>query len=342
MAKKQFMSRLREQNSKSAPETINKVIETKSPNEDVRDSAAHQIMTDIARPELEAQGQIIRVPINEVYAEIQVRPEDDFDDSIIDGMANTFDTVGILTPPRCYPKDRNGYRIWMGETRWRTAKKHGDSFIDIYVGSPPKNEKLRIIGQLIENLQQSGLKPLATAIAFNELKTIHAMTGEEIAKTVGKPTSFVSKHLKLINAPESIIALLKDKVTLDVDLAYTLTQINEINPEVAEKLVTKARKDGVTRSEAKDELSKIKNVGNDKVSHAKSLNKMNPDRNSTLNVNSNQTGAWYVQVEFDNNVGIIVMDKKPNGDGVVWVKYDNRIDSIGVDKLKVKGLVQIQ
>nr|WP_306805005.1 ParB/RepB/Spo0J family partition protein [Providencia sp. PROV128] len=293
-------------------------------------------MTDIARPELETEGQIIRVPIDEVYAESQVRPEEDFDDSIIEGMADTFNTVGILTPPRCYPKDRNGYRIWMGETRWRTAKKRGDSFIDIYVGSPPKNDKFRIIGQLIENLQQSGLKPLATAVAFNELKTVHGMTGEEIAKTVGKPTSFVSKHLKLISAPESVTTLLKDKVTLDVDLAYTLTQINEINPEIAEKLVEKARKSGVSRNEAKDELSKIKNRDKEKNSHAKSKH----ISHSKSQINTND--LWHVQVEFDNKIGIILTDKKPESDGFVWVKHENSINSVNVDKLIVKGLVQIK
>ncbi len=284
MAKKQFLSRLRDQNRKSATETINNLIETKSPNEEVRDIAAHQIMTDIARPELESKG----------------------------------------------------HRIWMGETRWRTAKKRGDSFIDIYVGSPPKNDKFRIIGQLIENLQQSGLKPLATAVAFNELKTVHGMTGEEIAKTVGKPTSFVSKHLKLISAPESITTLLKDKVTLDVDLAYTLTQINEINPEIAEKLVEKARESGVSRNEAKDELSKIKNRDKEKISHAKSKH----ISHSKSQINTND--LWHVQVEFDNKIGIILTDKKPESDGVVWVKHENSINSVNVDKLIVKGLVQIK
>lgn len=67
------------------------------------------------------------------------------------------------------------------------------------------------------------------------------MTGEQIAKTMGKPTSFVSKHLRLIDAPENVTALLRDKVTSDVDLAYTLIQVNEKSPEEAEKLVAAAR-----------------------------------------------------------------------------------------------------
>ncbi|MEX6226511.1 KorB domain-containing protein [Providencia hangzhouensis] len=146
----------------------------------------------------------------------------------------------------------------------------------------------------------------------------------------------MSKHLKLISAPESVTTLLKDKVTLDVDLAYTLTQINEINPKIAEKLVEKARKNGVSRNEAKDELSKIKNRDKEKISHAKS--KQVSHSKSQVNTND----VWHVQVEFDNKIGIILTDKKPESDGVVWVKLENSINSVNVDKLIVKGLVQIK
>lgn len=51
---------------------------------------------------------------------------------------------------------------------------------------------------------------------------------------------------------------------------------------------------------------------------------------------------WHVQVEFDNKIGIILTDKKPESDGVVWVKLENSINSVNVDKLIVKGLVQIK
>lgn len=227
MAKKPFMKRLQAQQemkkNSAIVSDIEKVIANKQPDEQSHDIAAHQIMADIARPDIEPDGQIIRVDINLVYAEEQVRPEEDFEEDIIDGMSDTFETIGMLTPPRCYPRDRRGYQIWLGETRVRTARKRGDTHIDIYVGKPPRERKERIIGQLIENLQQSGLKPLATAKSFYELKHEFNMTGEQIAKTMGKPTSFVSKHLRLIDAPENVTALLRDKVTSDVDRSLILS-----------------------------------------------------------------------------------------------------------------------
>ncbi|EMF07169.1 ParB/RepB/Spo0J family partition protein [Serratia marcescens] len=208
--------------------------------------------------EEEPAGQIIRVGIDEVYAIEQVRPEEDFEDEAIDGMKQTYGYIGILMPPRCFPRDKRGYRIWMGETRWRSAKAKGDLYIDIYVGSPPENDKKRIYGQLIENLHQSGLKPLATAIQLQALRDIHGETQESMAKILGKPKTFISKHMRLIEAPAAVIALLKDKITRDVDLVYTLCQINDVNPDSIEKLAKMVRDGKLTRQAAIKELNVLK------------------------------------------------------------------------------------
>lgn len=236
---------------------------------------ASKIRAEIARPGLEPEGQIVRVRADEIYEVEQVRPEDDFDEEVISGMVESFSEFGNLTPPRCFPKDRKGYRVWFGATRIRSMKKRGDEFIDIYVGRPPKDEKQRIMGQLIENLQQSGLKPLATALAFEQLKTDFNMTGEEIARSLGKPTAFVSKHIRIGSAPEKIKALLKNKSISDVDLAYTLIQIDNIDSGASDRLIEKHNAGStLTRAQVKKELDRLK--GRDvskaptKVSHAKS------------------------------------------------------------------------
>lgn len=340
MAKKPFMRRLQAQQEMkkkaSVVSDIEQVIANKQPDEQSHDIAAHQIMADIARPDIEPDGQIIRVDINLVYAEEQVRPEEDFEEDIIDGMSDTFETIGMLTPPRCYPRDRRGYQIWLGETRVRTARKRGDTHIDIYVGKPPRERKERIIGQLIENLQQSGLKPLATAKSFYELKHEFNMTGEQIAKTMGKPTSFVSKHLRLIDAPENVTALLRDKVTSDVDLAYTLIQVNEKSPEEAEKLVAAARESGISRSQVKAVLDAVKNKSKGEISHAKSK-AQNKKPTKPLGSNSD-VKTWQVVVEIDGQQGVIMTDRAPDKAGYVWVKMDIGEISVEASELRVKGM----
>lgn len=301
---------------------------------------ASRIRSEIARPGLEPEGQIIRVSADEIYEVEQVRPEDDFDEDIIAGMVDSFSEFGNLTPPRCFPKDRNGYRVWFGATRIRSMKKRGDEFIDIYVGRPPKDEKQRIMGQLIENLQQSGLKPLATAIAFEKLKTDFNMTGEEIAKSLGKPTAFVSKHMRIGSAPEKIKALLKNKSVSDVDLAYTLIQINSLDAGAADRLIEKHTTGKVlTRALVKKELDKLKGRANrtpeQQISHEKFVvtESQHSENEKTSDVPSQKithdSGKAVFPRDSDKLVPVVMLDgaectvmldKRPEKFGWVWVK----------------------
>lgn len=310
---------------------------------------ASKIRAEIARPGLEPDGQIVRVRAEEIYEVEQVRPEDDFDEEVISGMVESFSELGNLTPPRCFPKDRKGYRVWFGATRIRSMKKRGDEFIDIYVGRPPKDEKQRIMGQLIENLQQSGLKPLATALAFEQLKTDFNMTGEEIARSLGKPTAFVSKHIRIGSAPEKIKALLKNKSISDVDLAYTLIQIDNIDSGASDRLIAKHNAGStLTRAQVKKELDRLK--GRDvskaptKVSHAKSQSGddvLQPDNETeishakTLTPESGSTSSKDKKnqyqaadlpiplipvVKFNGTEVTVLLHKMPDEFGFIWLK----------------------
>lgn len=310
---------------------------------------ASKIRTEIARPGLEPEGQIVRVRADEIYEVEQVRPENDFDEEVISGMVESFSEFGNLTPPRCFPKDRKGYRVWFGATRIRSMKKRGDEFIDIYVGRPPKDEKQRIMGQLIENLQQSGLKPLATALAFEQLKTDFNMTGEEIARSLGKPTAFVSKHIRIGSAPEKIKSLLKNKSISDVDLAYTLIQIDSIDSGASDRLIEKHKAGStLTRAQVKKELDRLKgrdvSKAQTKASHAKSQSGddvLVPDNETevshaksltteTGSPSSSQKKGQYQSadipcslipvVKFNGTEMTILLHKEPDEFGFVWLK----------------------
>jgi len=317
---------------------------------------ASKIRAEIARPGLEPDGQIVRVRADEIYEVEQVRPEDDFDEEVISGMVESFGEFGNLTPPRCFPKDRNGYRVWFGATRVRSMKKRGDEFIDIYVGRPPKDEKQRIMGQLIENLQQSGLKPLATALAFEKLKTEFNMTGEEIARSLGKPTAFVSKHMRIGSAPQKIKTLLKNKSISDVDLAYTLIQIDSLDTETADRLIENHNGGKVlTRALVKKELDNLKGRGKKvpqtQISHAKST----PDGSQGTSVTEPvdlllqtgievRAGAQQVPeqllpvVVLDGLEGILMLDKKPEEFGWVWVKTPQGEHYVQACEVQLAGL----
>ncbi|MBK0098854.1 ParB/RepB/Spo0J family partition protein [Erwinia sp. S63] len=319
---------------------------------------ASRIRAEIGRPGLEPEGQIVRVRADEIYEVDQVRPEDDFDEEVISGMVDSFSEFGNLTPPRCFPKDRDGYRVWFGATRVRSMKKRGDEFIDIYVGRPPKDEKQRIMGQLIENLQQSGLKPLATAIAFETLKTEFSMTGEEIARSLGKPTAFVSKHMRIGSAPEKIKALLKNKSISDVDLAYTLIQIDNLDSQAADRLIQKhSAGKALTRALVKKELDRLKGRPNGSaepdISHAKSDRAKQQTQAITSfdnepSVQSADTSQKDVisdpalrllpVIMLNGAEGTVLVDKMPDEFGWIWVRTSDGERYVRASDVQLLGL----
>lgn len=208
--------------------------------------------------------QVIRVRVDEVYAEEQVRPEEDFDPEFIEELVASTKSddheLGILSPPRCYPKDKRGYRLWFGENRWRSVKAKGEEWLDILVGPPPKNDQQRILGQLIENMKRRNLTSVATAAQFANLRDKFGMTIKQIADSVGMPKgiSQVSKLLRLHDGPDSIKQLVKEQVTTDLELIYNLNQLHDKDPERAELLVAQARDKGViSRQRVKSELSDV-------------------------------------------------------------------------------------
>lgn len=301
---------------------------------------------EIARPGPEPEGQIIRVKADEIYEVEQVRPEGDFDDEVIAGMVDSFSELGNLTPPRCFPRDRQGYRVWFGATRIRSMKKRGDEFIDIYVGRPPRDEKQRIMGQLIENLQQSGLRPLATALAFETLKTEYGMSGEEIARALGKPTAFVSKHMRISAAPDKIKDLLQKRLISDVDSAYMLIQLNGMDESKSDSLIEKiVQGQTVSRARIKKELNALKGRGKERlstgsdqheISHAKctppddagaartrsdiSVTESRPTGVSPAGHQTAAKGTLVPVVSVDGAEGILMLEREPEEYGWVWVR----------------------
>jgi ParB family chromosome partitioning protein len=368
--------RIRRENSaqQTQAETPTPERELELPHENL-----NQQELKVNRSEQEPAGQIIRVPIDDVYALEQVRPEEDFEEETIEGMKQTYDEVGILTPPRCFPRDKRGYRIWMGETRWRSAKARGDKFIDIYVGPPPKNEAKRIYGQLIENLHQSGLKPLATAIQLQALRDVHGETQDSIARRLGKPKALISKYFRLAAAPAVVISLLKDNITKDIDLVYTLCQINDLSPDSVEKLAKLARDGRLTRQTAIKELNVLKDrpekgtqlpaksgnestgkagntteqlsgvpagTGNGAYPASQDLQQPQTEDRQKRSVEKGENASLSVKVtrvlvKFEESEGYLLTDKVPEEFGQVWVELPIGEMCVDATDISILGIKEV-
>jgi ParB family chromosome partitioning protein len=140
------------------------------------------------------------------------QPRQEFTEQHILELAESIKTHGVLQPIVVHEVAADSYRIIAGERRWRAAKKAGLKDIPAIIRTTDAQSELEIA--LIENVQREDLNPLEIATAFLKLHDQFQMDYEEIAKKVGKSTSLVANHLRLLRLPKPIKrALVKGKIT---------------------------------------------------------------------------------------------------------------------------------
>ncbi|MGI5827831.1 MAG: ParB/RepB/Spo0J family partition protein [Patescibacteria group bacterium] len=95
-----------------------------------------------------------------------------------------------------------GFQIIAGERRWRAAKMAGLTTVPCIVKETTPQNMLEMA--IVENVQREDLNPLDRAKAFERLLQEFQLSHAEIAKRVGKSTSYVSNSLKLLDLPDAL------------------------------------------------------------------------------------------------------------------------------------------
>ena len=195
-----------------------------------------------------AGQEVLRVHHSECYSEKQVRVNFSAIESLSASMAKR-----QLQPCKVWPKDERGYRICIGERRWRAAA-HGDLQLDIIVDpiladlSPAEV----ILYQLTENTQRENLTPKEEAQAVADMMDAGMSPGDiALAKSAieqwsaSSASSWVSRIRRLLSMPAPVEAL-HDGGLHDVEALNCLTAIHELDPAACKQLID----DGMTSRKA--------------------------------------------------------------------------------------------
>jgi len=121
-------------------------------------------------------------------------------DSIMD-LVDSIREHGILEP-LVVAHTPAGYQIIAGERRWRAAKLAGLDSVPSIVKETSPSGMLEMA--LVENVQREDLNSLERAKAFERLVDEFQLANAEIAKRIGKSTSYVSNTLKLLMLPDAL------------------------------------------------------------------------------------------------------------------------------------------
>ncbi len=173
--------------------------------------------------------QILQVPIEKLKRD-KHQPRTVFDEEKIKGMAQSIQTEGIINPVEL---DKT-YTIITGEMRYRAAKLAGLKTIPCKIISIDKEERYR--RQVIENLHNQNMNDWDTAKALEKLLLRPGRNKgkghwndegiSQLARELGIKIDYVREHLKILERPAKLQALVKEN-----SIPYTMLRALDATPE---------------------------------------------------------------------------------------------------------------
>jgi ParB family chromosome partitioning protein len=165
------------------------------------------------------------------------QPRTKFDPEKLKQMAASLKARGMLQPIRVYhDKERNAYRIVVGESRWHAAKLAGIEQIPCIVmeGDTPDAASL-LADRLIENVCRSDLTPLELARGISMLKRLRKCTSQDAAAELGLSGASICRAEALLSLPEEIQRMVEEE-RLSPSIAYEIGRLGdeELMRDVAE------------------------------------------------------------------------------------------------------------
>jgi ParB family chromosome partitioning protein len=139
------------------------------------------------------------------------QPRKHFDEAALSELAASIQRHGVVQPLVVTPSKNGTYTLIAGERRWRASQLAGLAKVPAIIRTSKELEQLEIA--LIENVQRVDLSPLEQAVSIERLHQQFSLSYEEIAKRLGKATSTVNNHVRLLQLPEAARdALAKGKI----------------------------------------------------------------------------------------------------------------------------------
>ncbi|HSZ10049.1 MAG TPA: ParB/RepB/Spo0J family partition protein [Steroidobacteraceae bacterium] len=233
----------------------------------------------------------------------QLQPRREIHREPLEELAASIKAKGVIQPivVRPLPAGSAGparYEIVAGERRWQAAKLAGLSDIPVIVRQLSDQEAVAVA--LIENIQREELTAAEEARSLKRLTLEFSLTHQEVADSIGRSRAAVSNLMRLLDLPESVVALIDSKV-LGMGHARALLGLPDegererlakwvaergLSVRETESLVRKSLSDGATASAKRREISLVSEVL----------------RTSSVQVQLHQrtSGAGKIVVEFAN------------------------------------------
>ncbi|MEB8287686.1 ParB/RepB/Spo0J family partition protein [Aeromonas veronii] len=187
------------------------------------------------------------LPRAEIYVDEQVRKT--YTESSLKELADSISEMGVLKGNKYEgllqaisvgARDERGYPVIYGHRRFLAIDTHLKWDLVPVKQDQTVRDNLAVLGavQLVENIQREDLHPIEVALGIASMREDGKKSGE-IAKMLGKPNSYVSKHMKIASIPMDLLTELA-KICQDVEALYSIGQLVKLDGIAAQKLVHQA------------------------------------------------------------------------------------------------------
>ncbi len=167
------------------------------------------IPVELVAGEAGASG-VLEVPLTTIRPNLN-QPRAEIRDQDLVELAASIEAHGVIQP-LIVAREGDGYRLVVGERRWRAARLAGLPTVPAIVRDVAPQQMLELA--LVENVQREDLNPLEEAAAYCQLIEEFGLTHEEVARRVGKSRAAVSNTLRLLGAATPVqAALLSGKIS---------------------------------------------------------------------------------------------------------------------------------
>lgn len=154
----------------------------------------------MSNPKLPNNGFAV-LPLDEIRAN-PLQPRRRFDQERLQELADSIRLHGVVQPV-VVTREAEGYRLVVGERRWRASRLAGLAQIPALIQEYAPQNLLEVA--LIENLQRQDLNPVEEARAFQFLLREHKLTQDELARRLGCSRPAVANAIRLLSLPPSIL-----------------------------------------------------------------------------------------------------------------------------------------
>ncbi|GAB3645082.1 ParB/RepB/Spo0J family partition protein [Ramlibacter alkalitolerans] len=153
-------------------------------------------------------------------------------------LAENIKENGVLEPLLVRKGEgRWDYIIVAGERRWRASKLAGLERVPCLVQEDREDDQLRLVKQLSENIQREELSPLDIARSLKKALDTFPISQRQLAKSLGKHETWVSRHLQMLVAEGPA----KDALELGLIDGYTtFNALMALPPEKQQALLAEA------------------------------------------------------------------------------------------------------